>query len=75
MKNAGDFQGFLINVRREKFKDPRVREALGLAFDFEWMNRQLMYNSYTRVRGFFNASDFEAKGLPGPGRAEGPCSR
>jgi len=64
-RNAGDFQGFLINIRREKFKDPRVREALGLAFDFEWMNRQLMYNSYTRVRGFFNNSDFEAKGLPG----------
>jgi microcin C transport system substrate-binding protein len=65
-KNAGDFQGFLINTRRKKFKDARVREALGLAFDFEWMNRQLFYNSYTRVRGFFNASDFEAKGLPGP---------
>jgi microcin C transport system substrate-binding protein len=65
-KNAGDFQGFLINTRRDKFKDPRVREALALAFDFEWLNRQLMYNSYTRVRGFFNASDFEAKGLPGP---------
>jgi microcin C transport system substrate-binding protein len=65
-KNAGDFQGFLINTRREKFKDARVRQALGLAFDFEWMNRQMMYNAYTRVRGFFNASDFEAKGLPGP---------
>jgi microcin C transport system substrate-binding protein len=64
-RNAGDFQGFLINTRREKFKDPRVRQALGLAFDFEWMNRQMMYNAYTRVRGFFNASDFEAKGLPG----------
>jgi len=65
-RNAGDFQGFLINTRRERFKDVRVRQALGLAFDFEWMNRQLMYNAYTRVRGFFNASDFEAKGLPGP---------
>jgi microcin C transport system substrate-binding protein len=64
-KNAGDFQGFLINVRRDKFKDVRVRQALGLAFDYEWLNRQLMYNSYTRVRGFFNASDFEAKGMPG----------
>jgi microcin C transport system substrate-binding protein len=64
-KNAGDFQGFLINTRREKFRDARVRQALGLAFDFEWLNRQLMYNSYTRVRGFFNASDFEAKGMPG----------
>jgi microcin C transport system substrate-binding protein len=65
-KNAGDFQGFLINTRRAKFKDPRVRQALGLAFDFEWMNRQMMYNAYARVRGFFNASDFEAKGMPGP---------
>jgi microcin C transport system substrate-binding protein len=64
-RNAGDFQGYLINVRREKFKDPRVREALGLAFDFEWMNRQIMFNAYKRVRGFFNASDFEAEGLAG----------
>jgi microcin C transport system substrate-binding protein len=64
-KNAGDFQGFLINTRREKFKDVRVREALGLAFDFEWINRMLNYNAYTRCRGFFNDSDFEAKGLPG----------
>ncbi len=65
-KNAGDFQGFLINTRREKFKDPRVREALALAFDFEWMNRQLFYHSYTRVRGYFTGSDFEARGKPGP---------
>ncbi len=63
--NAGDFQGFMINTRREKFADSRVREAIELALDFEWMNRQFFYDSYTRVRGFFNASDFEAKGLPG----------
>ena len=63
-KNAGDFQGFLINTRREKFKDPRVREALGLALDFEWINRRLSYNTLARVNGFFNASDFEAKGKP-----------
>jgi microcin C transport system substrate-binding protein len=65
-KNAGDFQGFLINTRRDKFKDPRVREALGLAFDFEWMNRKLFYGAYIRVRGYFNNSDFEAQGKPGP---------
>ncbi|HKA42598.1 MAG TPA: extracellular solute-binding protein [Burkholderiales bacterium] len=64
-KNAGDFQGFLINTRREKFKDVRVREALGLAWDFEWINRMINYSAYTRVRGYFNDSDFEAKGLPG----------
>ncbi len=81
-RNAGDFQGYLFNARREKFSDPRVREALGLGFDFEWMNRKLFYGSYTRVRGFFNGSDFEAKGLPGadelgvlePLRAQLPAS-
>ena len=42
-----------------------MREAIGLAMDFEWLNRQLFYNAYTRVRGFFVASDFEATGKPG----------
>jgi microcin C transport system substrate-binding protein len=65
-RNAGDFQGFLINTRREKFKDPRVREALTYAFDFEWINRMINYSAHKRVRGWFNDSDFEAKGLPGP---------
>ena len=65
-RNAGDFQGFLINTRRDKFKDVRVREALALAFDYEWLNRRLMYNAYVRCRGWFNGSDFEAKDLPGP---------
>jgi microcin C transport system substrate-binding protein len=63
--NAGDFQGFLFNTRRDKFKDVRVRQAIGLAMDYEWMNRQLFYKAYSRVRGYFVASDFEAKGLPG----------
>jgi microcin C transport system substrate-binding protein len=62
--NAGDFQGFQFNLRREPFKDARVRQAIALAMDFEWLNRQLFYNAYSRVRGFFVASDFEAKGLP-----------
>jgi microcin C transport system substrate-binding protein len=64
--NAGDFQGFQFNLRREKFKDVRVRQAIALAMDFEWLNRQLFYNAYSRVRGYFVASDFEAKGRPGP---------
>ena len=64
-RNAGDFQGFLFNTRRSKFQDARVRQAIGLAMDYEWMNRQLFYNAYTRVRGFFVGSDFEAKGRPG----------
>jgi len=64
--NAGDFQGFIFNTRRDKFKDVRVRQAIALALDFEWLNRQLFYNAYTRVRGYFVASDFEARGRPGP---------
>jgi microcin C transport system substrate-binding protein len=62
--NAGDFQGFLFNTRLPKFKDARVREAIGLAMDYEWMNRQLFYGAYQRVRGYFVASDFEATGVP-----------
>src|SRR3954462_12191435 len=65
-KNAGDFQSYWINIRREKFKDVRVRQAIALAFDFEWMNRRLMYESYVRCTSWFNGSDFEAEGLPGP---------
>lgn len=62
--NAGDFQGFLFNTRRDKFKDVRVRQAIALAMDFEWLNRQLFYNAYTRVRGYFVGSDFEATDKP-----------
>lgn len=64
--NAGDFQGFLFNLRLKKFQDVRVREAIGLAMDYEWMNRQLFYNAYARVRGYFGGSDFEAKAVPSP---------
>ncbi|GAB2894653.1 extracellular solute-binding protein [Uliginosibacterium flavum] len=65
-RNSSDFQGFLFNTRRDKFKDVRVREALEATMDYEWMNRQLFYGSYTRVQGYFPGGDFEAQGLPGP---------
>lgn len=65
-QNAGDFQGFLFNTRLPKFQDARVREAIGLAMDFEWMNRLLFFNAHERMRGYFVASDFEATDLPGP---------
>lgn len=58
------FQSYVINVRRDKFKDVRVREALGLAMDFEWMNRQLFYGAYRRVNGLFGNTDCQATGLP-----------
>jgi microcin C transport system substrate-binding protein len=59
-------QGFFINTRREKFKDVRVRQALGLAFDFEWSNRNLFYGLYTRTASFFENSDMKAQGAPSP---------
>lgn len=57
-------QGLFLNTRRAQLKDPRVREALDLAFDFEWMNRTLMYNAYTRTVSFFPNSGMAAEGPP-----------
>ena len=59
-------QGFFINTRREKFKDVRVRKALDLVFDYEWMNRNLFFGIYTRTHSYFENSDMKAVGLPTP---------
>jgi len=59
-------QGWWINERRGKFKDPRVREAIGLCFDFEWSNKNLMYGAYRRTASFFENSDLKATGAPSP---------
>jgi microcin C transport system substrate-binding protein len=59
-------QGWYLNTRREQFKDPRVREAIGLCFDFEWTNKNIMYSSYKRIISYFPNTDMEAKGKPGP---------
>ena len=57
-------QGFFINTRRDKFKDPRVRKALDHAFDFEWTNRNQFYGLYKRTNSFFENSDMKASGPP-----------
>ena len=57
-------QGFLINLRRPMFKDARVRHALALAFDYDWMNRMMFYGQYTRLNSYFDASPFGATGMP-----------
>ncbi len=57
-------QGFFINTRRDKFQDPRLREALALAFDFEWTNRNIFYGLYDRTKSFFENSPMEAEGTP-----------
>lgn len=58
------FQGFIYNTRRPIFKDRAVREALSYAFDYEWSNKTMAYDSYTRTRSFFANSEMEAKDLP-----------
>ena len=57
-------QGWMINTRREKFGDRRLREAFALAFDFEWANQNLMFGSYARTQSYFQNSDMMAKGKP-----------
>jgi microcin C transport system substrate-binding protein len=59
-------QGWFINTRREKFRDPRLREALINAFDFEWTNKTIMYGSYQRTVSVFQNSDMMAVDAPSP---------
>src|SRR6266568_1676428 len=59
-------QGWFINTRREKFRDPRVREALIQAFDFEWTNKSIMYGAYARTHSPFQNSDMMVSGPPSP---------
>lgn len=59
------FQSYVLNTRRPLLQDERVREALGLAMDYEWMNRQLFYNAYQRVNGLFGNTECAASGVPG----------
>lgn len=58
-------QGFWYNLRREKFQDPRVREAIGMAFNFEWSNDSLFYGLYERTDSFWeNSATLQAEGMP-----------
>jgi microcin C transport system substrate-binding protein len=59
-------QGWYFNTRRDAFKDLRIREAIGLVFDFEWTNANIMFGSYRRVTSFFENSDMKAVGVPSP---------
>jgi microcin C transport system substrate-binding protein len=58
--NGAGMQGFAMNLRHPIFKDVRVREALGYALDFEWLNRQIFYDQYSRINSYFQNSDLSA---------------
>ena len=69
-KQPTGFQSYVLNVRRPFLQDARVREALGMALDYEWMNRQMFYGSYQRVKGLFGNTICEANGKPTPEELE-----
>ena len=60
-------QGWVFNTRRPQFRDARVREALGVVFDYEWLNKNLFYGQYVRSHSYFGDTAGEANGVPGPG--------
>ncbi len=68
--NGAGLQAFFFNTRRPLFQDVRVRHALSLAMDFEWMNRQLFYDQYIRSNSYFTNSELVASGLPNEAEIE-----
>jgi len=65
LKNSEGMQSFAFNVRREKFADARVRQALNFVFDFEWANENLFFGQYVRTNSYFSNSELAATGTPG----------
>jgi microcin C transport system substrate-binding protein len=65
-KNGTGMQGFVFNLRRPIFQDIRVRQAIGLALDFEWLNRQIFFDRLKRSYSYFTNSDLAATDMPGP---------
>lgn len=64
IRNVGVMLAFAFNIRRDKFKDPRVRRAFNYAFDFEAANKQLFFGQYARIASYFQGTDLAATGLP-----------
>ncbi len=63
-ENPQGMQGFAFNIRQKKFQDIRTRKALSYAFDFEWSNKNLFYDAYTRTDSYFENSELASSGLP-----------
>ncbi len=64
INNVGIMQAFAFNIRRNKFKDPRVRLAFNYAFDFEEMNKKIFFGQYKRIASYFEGTELAASGLP-----------
>jgi microcin C transport system substrate-binding protein len=64
IRNFGIMQAFAFNIRRDKFKDPRVRRAFNFAFDFEEMNKQIFFGQYKRIASYFEGTELASSGIP-----------
>ena len=64
VKRVAGMQAFVMNLRRPMFKDVRVREAISLAFDFEWARKTYFFGQYNRLDSYFDNSELESRGLP-----------
>jgi microcin C transport system substrate-binding protein len=70
INNVGIMQAFAFNLRRDKFKDAKVRRAFNYAFDFEAANKELFFGQYARIASYFQGTDLAATGLPSPQELE-----
>ncbi len=64
LRNPQGMQGFVFNIRRSKFTDVRVREAISRAFNFEWASKNLFYNQYKRTTSYYQNSVLASSGKP-----------
>ena len=64
VRNVGSMQAFAFNIRRDKFKDARVRRAFNFVFDFEEMNKQVFFGQYKRISSYFEGTELASGGLP-----------
>lgn len=62
--SAQDTRWLAFNIQRPVFTDRRVREAITLAFDFEWMNKALFYGAYSRANSYFQNTEYAARDYP-----------
>ena len=63
-RDRGMMRAFAFNLRRDKFRDPRVRQAFNYAFDFEEMNKQFFFGQYRRINSYFEGTELACSGLP-----------
>ena len=75
INDSGRMQAFVLNLRRDQFKDARLRHAFNFAFDFEEMNKQLFFGQYTRISSYFEGTESGVLGLASGTGARDPGHR